>query len=340
MIRRDAPAVAGGVSRSAGTTLVVRDLRVTFPGAGGGLPVVRGVSFTVPPGLTLGIVGESGSGKSVTVRAIMGLLPGRAAVAGSARIGGQELIGLREAEMRRHRGSDIAMVFQDPMRSLNPTMRVGAQVAEVVRLHNQMSRRVAEREAVSLLAAVRLSDPERRAREYPHQLSGGMRQRVVIAIALASRPNVLIADEATTALDVTTELEILRLLDDLKSQYGMSVILITHDMGIAVRHTDQIVVMYAGKVVETAVTKELFRAVRMPYTKALINAVPSMDQIPHSFLPTIEGNPPNPARLPNGCSFSPRCPFARDRCYQEGPDLLEGEPRHSWACWYPLGAAS
>jgi oligopeptide/dipeptide ABC transporter ATP-binding protein len=317
-------------------TLVVEHIGVTFDGHP---PVVAvsDVSLRVAPGQTLGIVGESGSGKSVTVRAIMGLLGSSATVSGSARLNGIELIGLSERRMRRHRGIELAMVFQDPMSSLNPTMRIGTQVAEAVRHHRNVSRAQGWTEAVDLLRAVRVPDAERRARDYPHQLSGGMRQRVMLAMALSARPSLLIADEPTTALDVTTQAQILALLDDLKHRYGMAVILITHDLGVASRHTDQLAVMYAGKVVESAPTTTLVGAKRMPYTQALMDAIPSMEAVTHSPLQSIDGSPPDPTHLPTGCAFAPRCRSAREKCELSAPQLTEGEPGHSWACWFPLG---
>ncbi len=334
--------LSGEVSAEPGreAALVVEGLRVSFAAGDRRVDAVRGVSFALGAGETFGVVGESGSGKSVTARAVMGLLDGEAELSGSVRFDGDELVGLSEREMSRYRGAKLAMVFQDPMRSLNPTMRVGSQIVEALRLHRPMPRREARSEAVELLSSVRLADPRRRAGEYPHQLSGGMRQRVVIAMALASRPAVLIADEPTTALDVTTEAEILALLDELKSRHGMSIILITHDLSVAKRHTDRVAVMYAGKVVEMAATSKLFASIRMPYTKALLDAVPTMDHEPHASLSAIEGSPPDPTALPPGCSFSPRCPHARARCRAEAPALVTGDPGHAWACWYPLGAPS
>ena len=328
--------------------LEVEDLRVTFTSRRTRTPAVTGVSFSVEAGRTLGIVGESGSGKSVTARALMGLLSGRFEVSGSARLRGRELIGLPEREMRRHRGSDIAMVFQDPMRALNPTMRVGTQIAEAVRLHRQTSRDEAWNEAVSLLGAVRVSDPEQRARAYPHQMSGGMRQRAMIAMALSARPAVLIADEPTTALDVTTQAQILALLDDLKSRFGMGVILITHDMSVAAHHTDRLAVMYAGRIVETGRTAALFERIRMPYSDALLQAIPTLDQESHSLLASIEGSPPDLTQPSSGCAFAPRCRFVQERCRAEEPALAgvspggspPGDPAHQWACWFPLGAGS
>src|SRR5215831_10395532 len=245
--------------------LEVEELRVGFAVGGRELRAVDGVSFSLNPGTTLAIIGESGSGKTVSCRAIMGLLPGGTAISGSARLRGSELIGLSDAELRRHRGSDMAMVFQDPARSLNPTMRVGAQITEAIRTHRKVSKQEAQTQAVELLRLVRIPAAERRFHEYPHQLSGGMRQRVMIAIALACRPKLLIADEATTALDVTTQAQIMELLLELQQELDM-----------ARSWADEVIVMYAGQIVEQAPAPQLFTRVRMPYTQALFEAIPRL----------------------------------------------------------------
>ena len=252
------------------------------------------------------------------------------------RFEGQELLGLSDKAMRRHRGADIAMVFQDPSRSLNPTMRIGAQIAEAVRAHARVDRgrraRPGARAAASSCACPRR---EQRLHEYPHQLSGGMRQRVVIAIALASKPRLLIADEATTALDVTTQAQIMELLRDLQRELGMALVMISHDLGLAASFADEVVVMYAGRAVEQAPTRELFAHVRMPYTKALLDAIPRVERPPHTPLPVVAGRPPDLAALPAGCPFAPRCPKAQDMCRETAPPLEEGSPGHRWACWFP-----
>jgi oligopeptide/dipeptide ABC transporter ATP-binding protein len=317
--------------------LEVEDLAVTFPGRRNAeVRAVDGVSYCVYPGQTLAIVGESGSGKTVSCRAVMGLLPPGAVVTGSARFGGAQLIGLTDEQLRRHRGADVAMVFQDPARSLNPTMRVGAQIAEAVRVHRDVSKAEARKEAVDLLRLVHIPLPERRSAEYPHQLSGGMRQRVMIAIALACRPRLLIADEATTALDVTTQAQIMELLLELQAELGMTLILISHDLGLAGAYADEVIVMYAGRIVEQAPAPRLFRQVRMPYTQALFEAIPRLERPAHAPLPVIGGRPPDAAGIPAGCSFAPRCRRAAGDCLAVAPPLAEHEPGHRWACWHPV----
>jgi oligopeptide/dipeptide ABC transporter ATP-binding protein len=334
-------AVAGTAARAAAggkPLLEVEDLRVAFGAGGTEVRAVDGITFSVSPGATLAIIGESGSGKTVSCRAIMGLLPSTASISGSARLRGTELIGLPESELRRHRGADVAMVFQDPARSLNPTIRVGAQIAEAVRTHREVGKAEARQQAVELLRMVRMPLPERRFHEYPHQLSGGMRQRVVIAIALACRPRLLIADEATTALDVTTQAQIMELLLDLQQELDMAMIMISHDLGLAASYADEIIVMYAGKIVEQAPASRLFGehgAVRMRYTEALLDAIPHMERPAHTQLPVVGGRPPDPAALPPGCSFAPRCAHAQEDCTTKAPALTEHLPSHWWACWHP-----
>jgi oligopeptide/dipeptide ABC transporter ATP-binding protein len=318
--------------------LDVRDLRVVFRTRGRVVHAVNGLSYSLAPGRTLAIIGESGSGKSVSSRTLMGLLPPTAQVSGSARFDGVELIGLPEREMRRHRGADIAMVFQDPARSLNPTMRVGVQVAEAVRAHSDLDRAAARDRAVELLSLVHLPAAERRFHAYPHQLSGGMRQRVMIAIALAGQPRLLVADEATTALDVTTQAQIMELLVELQERLGMAIILISHDLGLAASYAHDVVVMYAGRAVERASAPELFGGVRMPYTQALLGAIPQLDREAHALLPVIPGQPPDLSAPPQGCPFGPRCDFATERC-TDPPPFAEHEPGHWWACWHPVGEA-
>ena len=322
---------------NSGPLLEVEDLKVSFPGRRGELRAVNGMSYSLYPQQTLAIVGESGSGKTVSCRALMGLLPQAAVVTGSARFGGAELLGLTEDEMRRHRGTNLAMVFQDPSRSLNPTMKVGNQIAEAVRAHQRVTKAEARKQAIELLRLVHIPVPGRRFHEYPHQLSGGMRQRIMIAIALACRPRLLIADEATTALDVTTQAQIMELLLELRAELGMTLMLISHDLGLARSCADEVIVMYAGQIVEQASTPQLFTQVRMPYTEALFEAIPRLERPAHSPLPVIGGRPPDLSALPAGCSFAPRCRRAADDCRTTAPPLAEHEPGHRWACWHPVG---
>ncbi|MFB9646896.1 ABC transporter ATP-binding protein, partial [Microbacterium terregens] len=310
------------------TVLAVDDLRVTFTRGGKPVHAVGGISYELKAGRMLAIIGESGSGKSVGVRALMGLLPPSARVEGSARLAGTELVGMDERSMRRIRGNDIAMVFQDPARSLNPTMSVGAQISEAVRTHRKdVKKAEAAERVIELLKLVRLPAPERRFHEYPHQLSGGMRQRVMIAIALASNPKVLIADEATTALDVTTQAQIMELLVDLQDRLGTAVVMISHDLGLAASYAHEVLVMYGGRIVEQSDTASLFGNVRMPYTKALLGAIPQLSTPPHALLPVIGGQPPDLSALPSGCAFAPRCPRATAECLVR-PELVEHEPNH------------
>ena len=320
------------------TLLEVEDLRVAFAVGGREVRAVDGISYAVEPGRTLAIIGESGSGKTVGCRAIMGLLPKGTAISGSARIRGSELIGLSDTELRRHRGTDMAMVFQDPARSLNPTMRIGTQITEAITAHRQVGKSEASAQAVELLRLVRMPAAARRFNEYPHQLSGGMRQRVMIAIALACRPKLLIADEATTALDVTTQAQIMELLLELQQELDMALILISHDLGLAASYADEVVVMYAGKIVEQAPASRLFGrggTVRMRYTRALLDAIPHLEHPAHGELPVVGGRPPDPTALPPGCSFAPRCASAADDCLAKAPALIEHAPGHRWACWHP-----
>ena len=317
--------------------LEVSDLHVEFRLRNRRIRAVDGLSYSVDGGLTLALIGESGSGKTVSSRAVIGLLPETASVRGSARFDGEELIGLPEAELQAHRGASIAMVFQDPTRSLNPTMRIGSQITEAIEAHLPLEGVAARERALELLELVRLPSQGQRFSEYPHQLSGGMRQRVMIAIALAPGPRLLIADEATTALDVTIQAQILDLLADLQRELGMALVMISHDLGLAASFADEVVVMYAGRAVEQAPTRKLFAEVRMPYTKALLEAIPRVERPPHAPLPVVPGRPPDLAALPPGCPFHPRCPNAQERCRGEHPPFEEQEPNHRWACFYPCG---
>jgi oligopeptide/dipeptide ABC transporter ATP-binding protein len=294
------------------------------------------VSFTIKAGETVGLVGESGCGKSMTAMSIMRLLPpGGRIVGGSVTLNGRDLQTLSAAEMRKVRGDEIAMVFQDPMTSLNPTMTVGDQIAEAVRLHRDVSRREASDRAAEMLEMVGMPQPRERLGFYPHQLSGGMRQRVVIAMALACEPKLLIADEPTTALDVTIQAQILELLDDLKERLHMGMLLITHDLGVIAGRADRVMVMYAGRIVETGTTGEVFSAMRHPYTQALLASVPELDTDRDAVLYSVGGAPPDLSDLPTGCRFAPRCQYAQARCRAEDPSLV-GEPDREHACFFPV----
>jgi peptide/nickel transport system ATP-binding protein len=311
--------------------LELRDVTVEFPTDRGTLRAVDGVSFRVEAGQTLAVVGESGCGKSVTALAIMGLLPPGARVGGSIRLAGREIATLSPEDMRQKRGGELAMIFQEPMTSLNPAFTAGEQVAEALRQHQGLSQRAAFDRAVEMLARVHIPDAGRRARQYPHQLSGGMRQRVMIAMALACRPRLLIADEPTTALDVTVQAQILALLDELKRETGTAVVLITHDLGVVADHADQVAVMYAGRVAERAEASTLFAAPQHPYTVGLLGAVPRLERT-GGRLASIEGTVPDLRSPPPGCRFSPRCPFHIERCVEQ-PPLGEVAPGHRSACW-------
>lgn len=267
----------------------------------------------------------------------MGLLPETARITGAIHFQGQDLLRLSKKQMRQHRGPDVAMVFQDPARSLNPTMRIGTQIAEALRAHDRLSGREVRERVIELLSRVRLSEPARRYAQYPHQLSGGMRQRVMLAIALACGPKLLIADEATTALDVTTQAQIMDLLMDLKTDYGMAVIMISHNLALAASYADQVVVMYAGQPVERAPTVELFAGVRMPYTDALLKAIPRLSEGTDHRVQATAGSTVSLAHPKAGCVFAPRCPVAREDCREVAPPYKEHEPGHWWACFYPLG---
>ena len=312
--------------------LSVRDLAVTFPTKEGLVHAVNGVSYQVRQRTILGIVGESGSGKSVTARAIMRMLrePGRIDH-GSVLLGGRDLLAEPESTMRRMRGTDIAMVFQDPQAALNPVMRVGDQIAEALRVHGA-PRAEARSRALELLTQVGIPDVQRTIDQYPHEFSGGMRQRVVIAIALANKPRLLIADEPTTALDVTIQAQILRLLVRLRDELGIAILMITHDMGVVAELCDDMIVMYGGRVVEAGPVAKVFQEPAHPYTTALLRAVPRTDR-KNGTLSAIPGAPPNPADLPPGCAFHPRCPLAVARCRTESPPLLRIRPEQHSACW-------
>jgi peptide/nickel transport system ATP-binding protein len=313
--------------------LAVEDLRVAFPGADGRVNrAVDGVSFTVERGRTLGIVGESGCGKSVTSLAVMGLLPkGAAEVSGAVRFDGRELLTASDRTLRDLRGDRMAMIFQEPMTSLNPAYTVGDQIAEAIVRHRDVSRKEAEGRAIEMLRRVRIPTPEARFHEYPHKLSGGMRQRVMIAMALALDPQLLIADEPTTALDVTIQAQILGLMRRLKEESGTAIVLITHDLGVVAEVCDEVVVMYAGQVVERAPVAELFRFPQHPYTVGLLGSLPRLDAR-RPRLAAIEGSVPALTRPIEGCRFQGRCPFRVEACAAL-PPLAEVEPGHLSRCW-------
>ncbi|WP_027284738.1 ABC transporter ATP-binding protein [Rubritepida flocculans] len=318
---------------SAEPLLRVENLRTVFRTSGGEVAAVDGVSLEVPRGRTLGIVGESGCGKSVLSLSIMRLLahPGRIA-SGRVLLEGRDLAALSAAEMRAVRGRDIAMIFQEPMTSLNPVHRVGFQIAEAIRAHEPRASAAELRErGIAALKRVRIPSPERRFDEYPHQLSGGMRQRVMIAMALACSPKLLIADEPTTALDVTVQAQILDLLRELQAETGMSIILITHDLGVVAEMADEVAVMYAGRVVERAPAAALFEDPQHPYALGLLGSIPRLDEERERLL-AIAGAVPPPFALPKGCRFHPRCPFAEEACRAEAPLLREVVPGHAVAC--------
>jgi len=324
------------------TLLEVDDLHTTFSTSRGPLHAVNGVSLTLDRGETIGIVGESGSGKTVLTRSIMGLVPREGVTrTGSVNFMGQEILNAPDKSLRQLWGSQIAMVFQDPMTSLNPVMRIGKQIAEPLRLHTDMDGKEARANALSLLTQVGIPSPEERLRAYPGELSGGMRQRVMIAIALACAPRLLLADEPTTGLDVTVQAQILDLLATLQKDRTMAMILVTHDLGVVATRTDKIIVMYAGNVVEQAPTATLFSAMAMPYTEALLGSTPRIANPSHTRLNAIEGRPPDLVNVPPGCPFSPRCKYAQDICHQVRPPLVPAaEPNHLFACWFPLGGRS
>jgi peptide/nickel transport system ATP-binding protein len=315
--------------------LEVEDLNVSFPTEDGLVQAVRGVTYQVRRGEAVGIVGESGSGKSVSSLAVMGLLPKTAKITGSARVLGQETLGLSDAEISKVRGNKIAMIFQDPLTSLNPVYTAGYQLAEAVLAHHDVSKEEARARAIELLHIVGIPNPERRVDAYPHEMSGGMRQRVVIAIAMANDPDVIIADEPTTALDVTVQAQVLEALEAARQETGAAMVLITHDLGVIAGHVDRVNVMYAGKLVESGTVDAIFYEPRMPYTLGLLGSLPRMDEARGAKLTPIIGTPPSLLNLPPGCPFAPRCPMAQEICREHEPPLAPtGDASQLAACHF------
>jgi oligopeptide transport system ATP-binding protein len=316
--------------------LDVKNLKTQFFTQDGVVRAVDDVSFHIMPGETLGIVGESGCGKSITAMSLMRLIPsppGRI-VAGSINFEGEDILSMSDEEMRSIRGNKIAMIFQDPMTSLNPVLSIARQIGETLELHMGMSRSQSRRRAIELLQMVGIPNAEERVDQYPHQFSGGMRQRVMIAMALSCNPKLLIADEPTTALDVTIQAQILDLMRNLQVEHNTALMMITHDLGVVAGMTDRINVMYAGHVVETASTEELFANPRHPYTVGLLNSIPRLDATRKAKLEPIRGLPPDLIDLPDMCPFLPRCDYAREKCEQQNPPLLEVHATHHSACWF------
>jgi peptide/nickel transport system ATP-binding protein len=321
--------------------LTAEDVVVRFHTKKGVVRAVDGVSLRIDAGEVLAVVGESGSGKTVLTRRLMGLVAGGrgSEVEGTVTFDGTNLTALPARDLTAFWGAEIALILQDPMTSLNPVKRIGAQLTETILAHERVPKKEAQDRAVELLRSVGLSEPERRVRQYPHELSGGMRQRVTIAIALSCNPRLLLADEPTTALDVTVQAQILDLLADLHSRRRMAMLLVTHDLRVVRSRSDRIAVMYAGRIVETAPTPVLFADPKMPYTEALMNAVPPLAGPNHTRLHVIPGRPPDLIDPPAGCKFSPRCPVAQHRCLTEEPPLRDaGSGEHQYRCWFPVGS--
>jgi oligopeptide/dipeptide ABC transporter ATP-binding protein len=317
------------------TLLEVRDLKTTFMTAAGAVRAVDGVSWDVREGETVALVGESGCGKSVSALSIMRLVaePAGRIEAGEILYKGRDLLKLSEAEMRRVRGREIAMVFQEPMTSLNPVLSIGRQLTEGLEIHMKMSPAQARARAIELLGMVGIPDPERRLAQYPHHFSGGMRQRMMIAMALACNPSLILADEPTTALDVTIQAQILELMRDLARRLGVAMLIITHNLGVVARYADRVNVMYAGRIIERANAAELYANPRHPYTLGLLRSVPRLDEPRRARLAPIEGQPPDLTRLPPGCSFAPRCAYRVERCGEVPPLERIGADSHLSACW-------
>jgi len=317
--------------------LKIDDMSVRFETPRGKLKAVNNVSIELLAGESLGVVGESGSGKTVLSRATMGLLPGTATRTGTITYEGQDISSLPKDEVRELWGTGMAMIFQDPMTALNPVRRIGSQLTESLTVRLGMNKKDAKVKAVELLKRVRIPDPEAMLRKFPYQLSGGMRQRIMIAIAVSCEPKLLFADEPTTALDVTVQAQVLELLTELRKEANMAMILVTHDLGVVAGHTDKIAVMYAGDVVEYAPTRQLFANMKMPYTEALLKSIPSLETPTGSRLPVIEGRLPDPTKDEPGCPFANRCPYVTDKCRAEKPPLTDGGNNHFYRCWFPIG---
>jgi oligopeptide/dipeptide ABC transporter ATP-binding protein len=316
----------------------IENLEITFDTARGPLKAVRGVSLVIHKGESIGIVGESGSGKTVMSRASMGLLRGRRVKrTGSVKLEGQELLTLTNEEIRGLWGTKMAMIFQDPMTALNPVRRVGSQFNESLVKRLGMSKEDASKRTLELLNLVRMPEPEKVISKFPHQLSGGMRQRVMIAMAIACNPSLLFADEPTTALDVTVQAQVLELLGDLREKLNMAMVIVTHDLGVVAGYTDRIAVMYGGEIVELATTPDLFANTKMPYTQALMESIPRLDRKVGDRLPAIGGTPPDPTLERTSCGFADRCKFATDKCRTEHPDLVDAGNGHMYRCFFPLG---
>jgi len=317
--------------------LQVRNLQTSFFTPEGEVRAIDGVSFEIGEGKTLGLVGESGCGKSVTSLSIMRLIPSPPGkiVGGEILYRGRDLLTLNKEAMRKIRGNEISMIFQEPMTSLNPVFTVGNQIGEAIRLHQGLNKKATREKTIEMLRLVKIADPESRVDSYPHQLSGGMRQRVMIAMALSCNPSLLIADEPTTALDVTIQAQILELMKELQQRIGMALLLITHDLGVVAEQADEVAIMYAGKIVERSNTRAIFNRPFHPYTVGLLNSLPSPGGKKKKRLDAIPGVVPSPLSLPSGCRFRDRCPKADDACAQSEPQLVEKEPGHSVACYFP-----
>jgi len=318
--------------------LKLENLKVRFSTHRGQLEAVRGVDLSVEAGTSIGIVGESGSGKTVMSRAAMGLLTGSNVTReGRITFDGKVLSEMSREEVRNEFGTGMAMIFQDPMTALNPVRRIGSQLQESLRVRLGMSRKEAKARSIELLTLVRIPEPARMLRKFPNQLSGGMRQRIMIAIAISCNPKLLFADEPTTALDVTVQAQILELLTDLRKKLNMTMVLVTHDLGVVAGNTDYVAVMYAGEIVEQAPTTELFANMKMPYTEALFKSIPNINMKAGSRLPVIEGRLPDPTDRPPGCGFAARCSYAQDKCFTDHPELGAAKDGHLYRCWFPLG---